>query len=309
MEDIYYPSADGVHTIHACIWRPEGSVCGILQIIHGMEEYGARYSSFAEEAARRGFLVCAEDHLGHGQTTAKEERGHFPKDGAELVLSDIYALSLRVREYAPKVPFIIMGHSMGSFFCREYIARYGSQCAAAIIMGTGYKDGATLFFARLLTRLVGAVKGRGYKSKLISSLAFGAYNKRFSPAETGYEWLSAEGGNVRRYVADELCGFGFTCGGYAGLFSIMSMACSSAAFRAVPKELPLLIVSGADDPVGDYGKGVKTVCNKYKKAGVKDVSLILYSGARHEILNDFCGAQACEDVLSFMQKHCPNAAE
>ena len=297
MENIFYPSADGVHTVHAAIWRPQGAPRAILQIIHGMEEYAARYAPFAERAAKEGILVCAEDHLGHG-LTAGGDLGHFPERGEEFVLSDISALTSRARETAPGVPFFVMGHSMGSFFCREYIARAGGF-AGAVIMGTGYKDGVTLFFARALTALVGRLKGRAHKSKLISSLAFGSYNKKFE-GRTPYDWLSAEPANVDGYIADPMCGFGFTCGGYAGLFAIIKKACSARAFGGADKDMPLLIVSGGEDPVGDYGKGAEKVYKKYRKAGVKDVSLKLYAGARHEILNDFCAEAAAGDVLSFI---------
>ncbi len=309
MEDIYYPSADGKHTVHAVIWRPECKVRAVLQIIHGMEEYASRYSPFAERAAKEGILVCAEDHLGHGLTAPEKNRGHFPENGEELVLEDIRSLTLRVIEMAPEVPFFIMGHSMGSFFCREYISRYGGGLSGAIIMGTGYKDKVTLMFARLMSSLIGGIKGKRYKSPLIGKLAFGAYNKRFAPARTSYDWLSSDNGNVDGYIADELCGFGFTCGGYSGLFGIISKACSARAFEDTPKNLPLLIVAGTDDPVGDYGKGVEKTYSKYIKAGVKDARLKLYTGARHEILNDFCKEAVCRDVISFIKEKCGSARE
>lgn len=298
MEDIYYSSADGEHTVHAVIWRPEGRPRAVLQIIHGMEEYAARYAPFAYAAAERGILVCAEDHLGHGLTAGNGELGHFPKGGAELVLSDIRTLTLRAKQLAPDAPVIIMGHSMGSFFCRVYISRYGSELAGAVVMGTGFKDGFTLAAGSALSFMLGGIYGRTKKSKLIEKMAFGAYNKRFSPERTPYDWLSAENGNVDRYVADELCGFGFTYGGYSGLFDIMKKACSKKTFAATPEKLPLFIVSGEDDPVGDYGKGVKKVYSMYKKAGLDPV-LKIYSGARHEVLNDFCGMQASEDLFAF----------
>lgn len=309
MEDLFYPSSDGMHTVHATLWRPQGRPRAILQIIHGMEEYGARYAPFAESAAALGFLVCAEDHLGHGGTAAQSERGHFPKDGEEFILKDIRSLTLRAAESVPDVPVFVLGHSMGSFFCREYIARFGGDLSGAVIMGTGYKSPALLAFARALAATVGRLRGYDKKSNFIASLAFGAYNKRIPHARTAYDWLSADEGNVDAYMADELCGFGFTCGGYMGLFGIMKKACSESAFAQVPAYLPLLIVSGEDDPVGDYGKGVEKVYNKYKKAGLADVQLKLYAGARHEILNDTCRQAACRDVLAFLADKAGISAE
>ena len=298
MEEIYYPSSDKVHTVHACIWRPEGEILGVLQIIHGMEEYAARYDRFAQRAAKSGFLVCAEDHLGHGLTAGKN-LGEIPKGGEEFILQDISALAQIARGMAQGKPYFVLGHSMGSFFCRAYIA-----CTAgidgAIIMGTGYKGGALLALGGALARLISAVKSASYKSPLLRKLAFGAYNRRFAPAATGYEWLSAEEENVKNYVADSMCGFGFTCSGYAMLFSIMAQACKGRTFLLPQRDMPVFIVSGKDDPVGDYGRGVEKVCALYKKSGASRVSIKLYGGARHEILNDVCAQEATDDILAFL---------
>ena len=299
MEDIFYPSADGKHTVHAVIWRPEGRPRAVLQIIHGMEEYAARYDGFARAAAERGILVCAEDHLGHGLTAGEGELGHFPKGGDELVLADIRTLTLKAKELAPGAPAIIMGHSMGSFFCRVYISRFGRELAGAVIMGTGYKGALTLGAGKLVSGLLGGLRGRGKRSGLVQKLAFGAYNRRFAPERTPCDWLSADEGNVDRYIADGLCGFGFTYGGYSGLFAIMAKACAKKTFSSTPQELSLYIVSGGDDPVGDYGRGVRKVCDMYKRAGLEP-RLKLYDGARHEILNDFCREEATADLLAFI---------
>lgn len=301
MEDLVYPSADGRHTVHACIWRPEGRAIGVLQIIHGMAEYAARYSRFAEEAASRGYLVCAEDHLGHGKTAEEGELGHIPERGEEIILSDIAALTDMAEEMAPLVPVYIMGHSMGSFFCREYIARCGNRFSAAVVMGTGYTGRGMLSAGLLLTRSVSRMKGCTYKSPFLKKLVFGSYNKKFGPAATGYEWLSANEDNVERYVKDELCGFGFTCGGYAALFNILKKCCSSSAFKNTDKALPVLLVSGENDPVGGYGKGVKKVYRKYLKSGHKETACTLYAGARHEILNESCAGAVKEDIFAFLE--------
>ncbi len=298
MEDIYYPSSDGVHTVHACIWRPECKPVGILQIIHGMEEYAARYARFAEMAAERGFLVCAEDHLGHG-LTAGDAPGEIPARGEEFILGDISALACMAKNMARGAPYFVLGHSMGSFFCRAYIANT-ADIDGAIIMGTGYKCGATLALGGALAALVSAVKGRNYKSPLLKKLAFGSYNKKFAPAETGYEWLSVKSENVKAYAADPMCGFGFTAGGYKMLFAIMAQACKKRTFLLSQWDMPVFIVSGKDDPVGGYGRGVKKVYALYKKSGAGRVSLKLYEGARHEILNDVCAQEAADDILAFL---------
>ena len=305
MNDIFYPSHDGKTTIHACIWRPEGEIKGVVQIIHGMCEYAERYSPFAEFLNSQGYLVCAEDHLGHGKSVLSEkELGYFnAQRSTKIVLDDIRALHLAIKKQTEGKPYFILGHSMGSFFCRKYISLYGNEFNGAIIMGTGFKDAFTLNFALAVVRINSLFCGWHHRSKLIKKLAFGSYNKRCKPARTDNDWLSKEEGNVTAYEADPLCGFPFTNNGYNILFNIIKEACSHKTIEAVPKNLPVFFVAGAEDPVGSYGKGVKKTKKKFDEAEIKDVSIKLYEGARHEILNDFCKIEVQGDILEFMQKH------
>ena len=305
MKDIYFPSHDGETTIHACIWAPEGEIKGVVQIIHGMAEYAARYAPFAEFLNKHGFLVCADDHLGHGQSVkSKDDLGYFNKKrDTGIIIEDIRALQLAVKKHTGDKPYFILGHSMGSFFCRKYISLYGEDFTGAIIMGTGFKSNATLFGAQFFVRGNALFRGWRNRSKLITKLAFGSYNKKFKPARTENDWLSKNAQNVDNYEADELCGFTFTNNAYNGLFSIIKQACSSKTINAVPKKLPVYFVAGADDPVGDYGKGVKKAYDKFVKAGVEDVSITLYEDSRHEILNDDCKDKVCADILDFINAH------
>ncbi len=301
MENVYYTSANGKNTVHACIWKPQGEICGVVQIIHGMSEYAERYAPLAKALAKRGFLVCADDHLGHGKTAENlSDLGHMGDGGDyKTVLQDIRKLTHIAKKYAPDKKYFVLGHSMGSFFCRAYIAEYGAELCGAVVMGTGFKSRATLNSALFITNLVKLFRGARYKSKGIKSLAFGSYNKKFKPVRTEYDWLSKNPENVDNYLADELCGQDFTLGGYKVLFSVIKRACSQKAINAVPENLPVLFVAGAEDPVGDYGKGVLKAAEKFKKAGVKDVRVKLYENCRHEILNDDCKEQATSDVLEF----------
>ena len=305
MNEIFYPSHDGKTTVHACIWRPEGEIKGVVQIIHGMCEYAERYSKFAEFLTGQGYLVCAEDHLGHGKSVVSEkELGYFnSRRSTKIVLDDIRALYLAVSKQTEGKPYFVLGHSMGSFFCRKYISLYGSELDGAVIMGTGFKGGFTLNFALATVRLNALFCGWHHRSKLIKKLAFGSYNKKFKPAKTPNDWLSKDEGNVKAYEADPLCGFPFTNNGYNILFSIIKDACSHKTIEAVPKALPVFFVAGNDDPVGDYGKGVKKAKKKFDEAEISDVSIKLYEGARHEILNDFCRDEVCKDILEFIEKH------
>ncbi len=303
MQEIYYPSKDGKTTIHACIWQCEGEPKAVLQIIHGMAEYAARYAPLAEFLTKQGIVVCAEDHLGHGKSVCSEDDlGYFAaKNGWQTVLADIRGLTEIVRPKYEGVPYIVMGHSMGSFFCRKYISLYGGELAGAIIMGTGFKGAGTTGGAKFITKLIALFKGWRYRSKFIDNTAFGAYNKKFEK-RTRFDWLSTDPANVDNYIADPLCGIPFTCNAFYGLFSIISQACKTSTIKAVPDELPLLVVAGADDPVGDYGKGVEKFTDKLLKYG-KNASMTLYRGCRHEIVNDICAPQLFDDLAEFIKEN------
>ena len=304
MEEIYYPSADGKNTMHAVIWRPECAIRGVLQIIHGMAEYAMRYDGFARFLCARGILVCAEDHLGHGKSAKSgEDLGYFVKgDGTDVVLADIYRLTSIVKEQTAGAPFFVLGHSMGSFFCRCLIAQRGKDYDGAIIMGTGFQPAAVAGFAKFLARTVALFRGWKHRSRFIDKLAFGSYNKKCQK-RTPFDWLSADESNVDKYIADELCGVTFTCGGFYTLFSVLGRACNAKTIKSVPKNLPVFLVAGGDDPVGAYSAGVIKLYKKLTSCGVSDVEMTIYSGARHEILNDVCAPAVMEDILSFIDGH------
>ena len=304
MQDIYYSSKDGKHQIHACLWLPEGEVKGVVQIIHGMCEYAERYAPFAEFLNKNGFAVCADDHLGHGKSAEdKNDLGYFnDQKDYMIIVEDIHKLKQIAQKQFGDVPFFVLGHSMGSFFCRKYISLYGNEFKGAIIMGSGFKSNLTLNTALTAVKTNALFKGWRNRSELIKNLAFGSYNKKFKPARTANDWLSKNTENVDNYEKDELCGFPFTNNGYYILFSIIKQACSKKVIEAVPKDLPVYFVAGAMDPVGDYGKGVIKAAQKFRKAGVKDVSLTLYDDCRHEILNDDCKEQVQTDIFNFINK-------
>lgn len=305
MNDIFYPSHDGVTQIHACIWRPEGEIKGVVQIIHGMAEYAERYTPFARFLSSHGYLVCAEDHLGHGKSVVDETKlGYFNKQrSARIIIDDIRSLHLAVKKQAEGKPYFFLGHSMGSFFCRKYISLFGGELSGAVIMGTGFKSPLTLNFALAAVRLNALFCGWEHRSKLLTKLAFGSYNKKFKPARTSDDWLSVDKANVDGYRDDPLCGFTFTNNAYSVMFGLIKDVCSHKTISQVPKTLPVYFVAGGDDPVGNYGKGVVKAKKKFEAASVENVSLTLYEGARHEILNDFCKDDVRRDILSFLQKN------
>ncbi len=304
-EEFYFDSRDGESKIHAVRYRPEdpGKIRCVLQVVHGMAEYAERYEEFAAFLVERGFVVTGDDHLGHGKSVGdKGKQGYFcEQDPATVLVRDEHRLKKMTEEAFPHVPYVIMGHSMGSFITRNYICRYGSGIAAAIIMGTGMQPKAVLGMAKILVRLQKLFCGSKHVSRLIDKMAFGGYNKEIPNPRTAFDWLSRDEERVDLYLADPDCGFPFTVNGFGALFTLVSRLYSPENLKAIPKKLPVLMISGDADPVGDYGKGVRKAYDSLKTAGLEDISLKLYQGGRHELLNESNRTQDMEDVYAWVE--------
>lgn len=301
-EDFYFNSASGTTRIHAVRYIPDGEIQAILQIAHGMVEYIERYENFALFLASKGFLVTGNDHLGHGKSiNTKKDWGYFAKDnGNHAVLYDLYQLTQITKEKYPGIPYFILGHSMGSFYVRQYLGTFGHELNGAIIMGTGCQPFALVQTGKLVTSLVALFKGWHHRSKLVNSLAFGSYNKYFQPARTPKDWLSKDNAIVDEHVADELCNFTFTLNGYHTLFTTISRLYDKKLLSNMPKALPVFFVAGDDDPVGDFGKGVLKVVDMFKNIGMQNVKVKLYPTDRHEILNETDREQVYDDIYSWL---------
>lgn len=298
-EELYFDSRDNENKIHAMKWIPESKtpIC-ILQIIHGMAEYIERYDEFAENMAQKGILVVGEDHLGHGKSVGENGTyGYFcERDAATVVVRDSHRLKKMIQEQYPGVPYIILGHSMGSFILRNYLCRYGTGIQAAVIVGTGMQPKAVLAAGKAVAAVQKLFKDSKYPSSLLNAIAFGGYNKRIKGNRTVMDWLTKDEKIVDAYIQDPLCGFTFTVNGFQTIFELVSRLYKSDNLEKIPKELPVLFMSGADDPVGDYGKGVNKACRSLVDAGMKRVQMKLYSDDRHEILNETDRAKIYEDI-------------
>lgn len=301
-EDFYFKSASGTTDIHAVRYIPHGKIKAILQISHGMVEYIERYEAFALFLNSKGILVTGNDHLGHGKSiNSKDDLGYFAKeDGNRAVLYDLYQLTQITKEKYPDIPYFLLGHSMGSFYARQYIAEFGQELDGAIIMGTGGHSFALVQLGRLLTSLVALFKGWRYRCGFINNIAFGSYNKHFKPARTSKDWLSKDTAIVDKYVADEYCNFIFTVNAYYNMFTGISRLYNKNLLSHMPKNLPVFFVSGENDPVGNYGKGVLKAADTIKKVGMKNVKIKLYPADRHEILNETDREQVYNDLYRWM---------
>lgn len=298
-QDFYYLSENKTTNIHAICWKPEGEVKAVLQIIHGMAEYIDRYHAFATFLAERGILVVGHDHLGHGKSvTDTSEFGYFYEpDGNRCVIRDIHQLRMQTQKQYQNVPYFMMGHSMGSFLLRQYLGNHAEGLSGAVIMGTGDQPAIALKSGKLVCKILSAVKGWHHRSKFVNSLAVGAYEKKL-----GLGWLSVNQENVDAYAKDPLCGFVFTVNGFYHMFDGMERMNRQENSGTIPKELPLFFVAGEEDPVGNFGKGVVKVFERYKNQGAEKVSLKLYPKDRHEILNETDREQVYEDLFAWMME-------
>ena len=302
--EFYYASSDGENQIHGIEWVPEGNVKAVLQMCHGMAEYIDRYHDFATFLAEQGYYVVGHDHLGHGKSvTDLEQLGYFHEtNGNEYVVKDIHRLRVMTAQKYPDVPYFIMGHSMGSFLVRQYLGLHGTGLAGAIIMGTGDQPNLILDAGKTICKLIAAIKGWTYRSKLVDGMAAGGYDKHFK-GETGTSgWLSRNPENGEKYKEDPLCGYMFTVNGYYHMFSGMKNMNLQEVAGKVPTDLPVLFVAGEEDPVGNFGQAVKNVYKRYKQSGIKDVTIKLYENDRHEILNENDRQQVYQDLLSWLDK-------
>lgn len=285
-----YPSNDGIHTLTAVLFCPEKEPRALLQILHGMAEHIGRYRRFAEWLTEQGILVFGGNHLGHGARVSEEDRGFFASEnGWDIVARDGASLAALVKEQYPSLPLILFGHSMGSFLARTLFLRDLVPLDALILSGTGQMAGAVIGAGKLLGRLEERrLRSKRLESPLLQKIVFGRYNKPFSENPDGYDWISSLPEEVARYEADPDCGYRIKLGMFLDLFDGLAFIVSRKNLKKADKEIPILLLSGTQDPVGGMGKGVKAAYRAFCQAGCRDVSLLLYEGCRHEILNDTC---------------------
>jgi alpha-beta hydrolase superfamily lysophospholipase len=298
------PSWDGKTQLALTFWhvsRPRA----IVQLTHGMAECIERYDEFARALCVAGFAVIGYDLLAHGDSVTDEsEWGHYDRHGLDHLLADIDSVrQLGVSAFGDEVPYVLLGHSMGSFLVRVYLAEHGTRLAGAILCGTGNPSVATSRLGHALATGIGLVRGMHHRSKLVDGMAIGSYSEHFEPARTSCDWLSTNVASVDDYIADPRDGFMFTMGGYRMLTHLTSLAARKSTFQGAPVDLPLYIISGTEDPVGDFGEGPREVSRLYRETGHRDVTLKLYGGDRHEILQELDRDDVFADVIAWIETH------
>lgn len=281
------------------------STRAMLILVHGMAEYAERYREFADYLYRGDIIVYAIDQRGHGATgLSGAAMGHFDDaDGWQRVVDDVQELTGLAKAEHPDLPVLIFGHSMGSVVVRTCLIEFGTLYDGAVICGTTMGTNAAVrAFGKAIADTEIHKYGPTHSSTALAELSFGGYNKKFAPNRTAYDWLSVSEANVDAYLADPLCGFFCTAAFYRDLFSGLDFANNASNMAEMPESLPILLIAGAEDPVGNMGKEVKLIYHRMKVAGMTDVTLRLIPGKRHEILNEDNRVQTFGIILEFLKR-------
>jgi len=302
-EQFGFVASDGKE-IHCYRWHASGKPRAIVQIAHGMGEHAARYRDVARRLAAAGYTVVANDHRGHGDTAGPEHLGDFGPGGWDRVIEDTYEINTHVAGQFQGAPRVLLGHSMGAMLTQQYLYRHGASLQGVVISGSpGLGNVLQLFLMHSIARFERARLGADATSALLDRLVFGAANDPFE-GDTGFEWLSRDVEQVRRYVADPYCGFVLRTGGLCDLFAGARQARKKKWIAEIPTRLPIYVFSGSADPVGT---GLQRLEKRYRGAGIADLTVRMYEGGRHEMFNETNRDEVIDDLLAWLASRVPGA--
>lgn len=303
-QDFYFQSSTGRTSIHALKCVPDSKPRAVVQIAHGIAEHIDRYRPFMEFLADKGFVVAGNDHLGHGKSIrVPEEQGFFAeKDGWWRVVDDMDKLHDIMSNEYPELPYVLFGHSMGSFLTRTYLIKHPDKYDGVILSGTGHQSPALVLGGNAAASVMAKLNGAMGDGAKLDSLAFGTYLNKIENPRTKFDWLSRDTEQVDKYIADPLCGFVGKIGLYRDMMQGIKFITDKKNIAQMNKEKPVYFMSGDGDPVGDYGKGVERAYKAFCDAGLHDVFMRLYPGGRHEMLNETNKEQVYQDILSWLNE-------
>lgn len=307
-KSIKLPSKDGVHKLNVVIWEPSDmgkGVKGIVQLSHGMVEYIERYDDFARFLTTQGFVVIGNDHLGHGLTAGcDEDLGYFcKKNKSATVVRDLHTVTRYAKSKYKNAPCFLYGHSMGSFMARRYIMTFGNELAGVILAGTGGQKKSVLMAGELAANALELTRGERYRSPFLAAESFKGYLDRIPDLKTNCDWLTRDLSIIKKYEGDKFTSFTFTINGFKTLFEVLEFVQDKRNFERIPKDLPVFLIAGDADPVGDYSEGVKKVASEYRKVGIREVEMKIYPGARHELINEINRDEVYADVTEWLNGH------
>ena len=303
-QDLYFQSSTGRTSIHALKCVPDGKPRAVVQIAHGIAEHIDRYRPFMEFLADNGFVAAGNDHLGHGKSIrVPEEQGFFAeKDGWWRVVDDMDKLHDIISNEYPELPYVLFGHSMGSFLTRTYLIKHPDKYDGVILSGTGHQSPALVLGGNAAASVMAKLNGAMGDGTKLDSLAFGSYLSKIENPRTKFDWLSRDAEQVDKYIADPLCGFVGKIGLYRDMMQGIKFITDKKNIAQMNKEKPVYFMSGDGDPVGDYGKGVERAYKAFCDAGLHDVFMRLYPGGRHEMLNETNKEQVYQDILNWLNE-------
>lgn len=308
-KDITYKSKDNITDIHATLWIPTTEIKAIIQLSHGMLEHRDRYEDLALHLNQQGFLVCANDHLGHGDSVIdKDHLGYFAaKDAANILVDDTYSLTKIVKEEYPNIPYFVIGHSFGSFVMRNYLPKYSNEIDGVILTGTANHGKLKMIFAKTVAGIISFYKGgQFYKSKYLEKATTGRFNKYFK-SNIKFCWLTKDYAYLEDYGKDPKCRFKFTINAYQTMFTLIKNANNN--YKNVRKDLPILLLSGKDDPVSNFGKAITDLNDFYKKQKFTNVKYKIYNGLRHLLFNETEKVIVINDLVQFINMNLLNKKE
>jgi len=298
--DFWFDSC-GAGQIHCCKWTPEGEPRAVVQLVHGIAEFIERYDTFANFLTQQGFVVVAEDHMGHGQSINGDGIQGYFHGGWFNAVADTYRLLTQTKAEYPDIPYILFGHSMGSFMARTILCKYpDSGIAAAVICGTAWQPAFALPVLIKLIESMNKKAGETAPNQKLNDMVFGSYNKKVEHKRTTHDWLTRDDKIVDAYIAHPLCGFVPSGGLLRDMMQGIHYIEQSENLARMRKDLPVFFIAGGEDPVGSYGKGIHQAVNAFRKAGMQDVSVKIYPLCRHEILNELNKEEVFGDVVRWI---------
>jgi alpha-beta hydrolase superfamily lysophospholipase len=299
----YIEMSDG-HFLFTRTFKPSNPCIGHIHILHGMAEHSGRYVKFARTLIAAGYAVTMHDHRGHGETAAYNGTlGFFAEqNGFDRVVEDAHEVVTSLHAQFADVPLILFGHSMGSFITRRYIQLYSDQVDNAILCGTGNVT-ALHTMGNIVAKALAKQFGKETESKILNKLSFGSFNKQFPSSKTAYDWLCSAEDEVQKYIDDPYCGFIPTNQFFVDLTTGFKSLNRKKEIAKIKKELPILLISGSKDPVGEQGQGVYSVAEQFAAAGLQDVTVYLFEDKRHEILNEDNQEAVYQVLLRWLEKY------
>ena len=278
------------YDIELYVYEPQAEIRtrGVIQLVHGSCEHTMRYEQFIAYLISQGYVVYANDHRGHGASVkSADDYGYFGEtNGWSKMVDDLKSINDLIHAKHPDLPIVMLGHSMGSFLARHYAIDYGETINGLILTGTAHEPKYQLVAGKIAAKIIKRIKGSRYRSPLIHRLSYGTFNQHIENAKTPSDWICYDESIVKQFCADSSCGFVFTTAGFEDLFTGLLYITNEKNIKKMPYDLPVLLLSGEDDPVGGYGQMVIKAYEVMKDAGLVDINYKLYQKMRHEILNE-----------------------